>query len=50
MRDEIKKEENIYNDMIVTTINSLNEKQKYKFQKRIGFFITSLDKVTKSPD
>ena len=45
-----KKEENIYNDMIVTTINSLNEKQKYKFQKRIGFFITSLDKVTKSPD
>jgi len=45
-----RKEENIYNDMIVITINSLNEKQKYKFQKRIGFFITSLDNITKSRD
>ena len=45
-----KEEQKVYAEMITKTISSLDDKQMEKFNKRLAYFISSLDKIIKSQD
>ena len=47
-RERTNERENIYYEMITVTLASLDKNQRGKFQKRINFFINSIDKIIKS--